>query len=167
MGDGRPFWRVIVQTATGSASQPLFEDIYGHYQQPGAWKVAPGAPQALQRLRSAGLKLAVVSNFDTRLRPLLQGLQLDHLFDALIISAEVGAEKPNRAIFHAALEALGVAADDAVHLGDDRRNDVWGARDAGILAWLWADDVHSFDEVADCVLAGQLPPMASSSSDAG
>jgi len=39
--------------------------------------------------------------------------------------------------------------EDAVHVGDDRRNDIWGARDAGCDAWLWGSDVHSFKEV-DC-----------------
>lgn len=34
-----------------------------------------------------------------------------------------------------------------MHVGDDRRNDIWGARDAGCDAWLWGSDVHSFKEV--------------------
>lgn len=41
-----------------------------------------------------------------------------------------------------------------LHVGDDRRNDVWGARDAGISAWLWGYDVRSWAEVADRVLLG-------------
>ena len=40
-------------------------------------------------LRNAGVKLAVVSNFDTRLRPLLQALNCDNWFDAVAVSAEV------------------------------------------------------------------------------
>jgi len=42
---------------------------------------------------------------------------------------------------------LDVKPEDAVHIGDDRRNDIWGARDAGCDAWLWGSDVHSFKEV--------------------
>lgn len=42
---------------------------------------------------------------------------------------------------------LGVSPEDALHIGDDRRNDIWGARDAGCDAWLWGSDVHSFKEV--------------------
>lgn len=37
--------------------------------------------------------------------------------------------------------------EEAVHVGDDRRNDIWGARDAGCDAWLWGSDVRSFKEV--------------------
>ena len=44
-------------------------------------------------------------------------------------------------------ELLGVKPEDVVHVGDDRRNDIWGARDAGCDALLWGSDVHSFKEV--------------------
>ncbi|CAL5396925.1 unnamed protein product [Camellia sinensis] len=71
-----------------------------------------------------------------------------HWFDAMAVSAEVEAEKPNPTIFLRACELLAVEPEDAVHVGDDRRNDIWGARDAGCDAWLWGSDVHSFKEVA-------------------
>lgn len=160
VGDGRPFWKYIVSHATGCDEHEMFEDIYHYYQRPEAWFVAPGAVTALQRLRLNGVKLAVVSNFDTRLRPLLRGLNVDHLFDTIVVSAEVGAEKPNPVIFEAAVSALGAAPEELVHVGDDRRNDIWGARDAGITAWLWGVDVASFDEVADKVLSGRGHPMS-------
>jgi Haloacid dehalogenase-like hydrolase len=59
----------------------------------------------------------------------------------------VAAEKPNPMIFLKACDFLGVKPEEAVHVGDDRRNDIWGARDAGCDAWLWGSDVHSFKEV--------------------
>ncbi len=65
--------------------------------------------------------MAVVSNFDTRLRDILEGLGVLDLFDAVVVSAEVGAEKPNPVIFEAACEQLGVRPEEAVHIGDDRR----------------------------------------------
>jgi FMN phosphatase YigB (HAD superfamily) len=42
-----------------------------------------------------------------------------------------------------------VKPEEAVHIGDDRRNDLWGARDAGCDAWLWGSDVYSFKEVSN------------------
>jgi phosphoglycolate phosphatase-like HAD superfamily hydrolase len=60
---------------------------------------------------------------------------------------QVAAEKPNPIIFLKACELLGVKPEEAVHVGDDRRNDIWGARDAGCDAWLWGSDVRSFKEV--------------------
>lgn len=55
-----------------------------------AWRlIDPNAGEAFAALRDAGVKIAVVSNFDTRLRPILEQLGCDHWFDALAISAEV------------------------------------------------------------------------------
>ena len=70
----------------------------------------------------AGIKLAVVSNFDTRLRAILQKLGLLSLFDSVIISAEVKAEKPNPVIFEQACAQLGVSPSQSLVLGDDRRS---------------------------------------------
>ena len=63
-----------------------------------------------------------MSNFDTRLRPILKELKLTDLFDSIVISAEVGVEKPNPEIFLLACEQLQVAPAEAVVLGDDRRS---------------------------------------------
>lgn len=64
-----------------------------------------------------------------------------------LLVLQVEAEKPNPTIFLKACELLGVNPEDAVHVGDDRRNDVWGARDAGCDAWLWGSEVTSFKQV--------------------
>uniref|UniRef100_A0A2P2IUH6 Haloacid dehalogenase-like hydrolase domain-containing protein 3 n=1 Tax=Rhizophora mucronata TaxID=61149 RepID=A0A2P2IUH6_RHIMU len=147
--DGRPFWQYIVSSSTGCSDLQYFEELYNYYTTEKAWHLCdPDAEKVFRAIKKAGVKLAVVSNFDTRLRPLLQALDCDHWFDAMAVSAEVAAEKPNPMIFLKACELLGVNPEDAVHVGDDRRNDIWGARDAGCDAWLWGSDVHSFKEVA-------------------
>ncbi|XP_074589267.1 putative hydrolase C7D4.05 [Curcuma longa] len=149
VNDGRPFWQFIVSASTGCSDMEYFEELYKYYTTEKAWHLCdPDAEHVFKALRKAGVKVAVVSNFDTRLRPLLQALKCDHWFDAVAVSAEVAAEKPNPIIFLKACEFLGVKPEDAVHVGDDRRNDIWGARDAGCDAWLWNSDVHSFKEVA-------------------
>ncbi|KAI9082031.1 hypothetical protein K1719_035956 [Acacia pycnantha] len=149
VNDGRPFWQYIVSYSTGCSDSQYFEELYYYYMTDKAWHLCdPEAEKVFQAIRKAGVKLAVVSNFDTRLRPLLKALNCDNWFDAVAVSAEVEAEKPNPTIFLKACELLGVKPEDAVHIGDDRRNDIWGARDAGCDAWLWGSDVHSFREVA-------------------
>lgn len=149
VNDGRPFWQHIVSSSTGCSDSQYFEELYNYYTTEKAWHLCdPNAERVFNALRTAGVKLAVVSNFDTRLRPVLRALNCDHWFDAVAVSAEVEAEKPNPTIFLKACELLGVNPEDAVHVGDDRRNDIWGARDAGCDAWLWGSDVNSFKEVA-------------------
>uniref|UniRef100_A0A803N5G2 Haloacid dehalogenase-like hydrolase domain-containing protein 3 n=1 Tax=Chenopodium quinoa TaxID=63459 RepID=A0A803N5G2_CHEQI len=146
--DGRPFWQYIVSSSTGCSNAQYFEELYNYFMTEKAWQLCdPNAGKVFQALRNAGVKVAVVSNFDTRLRPLLRALGCEHWFDAMAVSAEVAAEKPNPTIFLKACDLLGVKPEDAVHVGDDRRNDIWGARDAGCDAWLWGSEVHSFQEV--------------------
>jgi putative hydrolase of the HAD superfamily len=90
-----------------------------------------GAADACGRLRAAGLRLAVVSNWDVGLHEHLARLGLAELLDAVVTSAEAGAPKPARAIWELALERLGAGPAAAVHVGDSEA-DAEGARAAGL-----------------------------------
>lgn len=98
--------------------------------------VAERSAESLQKLRDAGLRLGVVSNSDGRVDQALQAAGLRKYFDVVIDSALVGVEKPDPRIFHAALEALGVAPEEALYVGDLYEVDVVGARAAGMDAVL-------------------------------
>lgn len=132
--DGRPFWRGVVQRATGCADPVYFEQLYAFYARADAWVVAPGARAVLRDLRARGVGLAVVSNWDTRLRPTLDALGLSTMVDVIACSGELGVQKPDPRIFHAACRTLGVSPGRAVHLGDSWESDVLGARAAGCRA---------------------------------
>lgn len=85
-----------------------------------------GALDALERLRSRGLVVGVVSNWDISLHERLAPLAL-----TVVTSAEAGARKPDSAVFRLALERLGVAADRTLHVGDTSADEK-GARAAGL-----------------------------------
>lgn len=95
-------------------------------------------PRVLEGLR-ARLKLGVCSNFShspTALR-VLQDAGLRHHLDAVTISETVGIRKPRPEIFRALLDELGVAPEEAVHVGDDLASDVEGAARLGMrTAWI-------------------------------
>lgn len=103
---------------------------------PAGWDVFPEVRVELTRLRQAGHPIALISNFDTPLRAILQGQGLLPFFDAVAISSELGVRKPQSAIFRWALDALGVQASDAIMVGDSVFSDVEGANAAGIAALL-------------------------------
>jgi putative hydrolase of the HAD superfamily len=92
------------------------------------------AREVLAELGELGIARVVVSNWDVSLRDVLVRTGLAPLLDGLAISAEVGAAKPDRAIFERALALAGVAAGEALHVGDTYDIDVAGARAAGIHA---------------------------------
>jgi putative hydrolase of the HAD superfamily len=91
----------------------------------------PGAAAACRALADAGLRLAVVSNWDVDLRVHLADLGLTAIVEAVITSAEAGAPKPDPAIFELALATLGVPPEDVVHIGDAAADEE-GARAAGV-----------------------------------
>jgi len=80
----------------------------------------------------------MVSNWDSRLLKLCEGLGIDRYFDFKVISAVFGAAKPDPKIFQEALRQADVRADEAVHVGDSLEDDVRGAHLVGIKT-LWLD----------------------------
>jgi HAD superfamily hydrolase (TIGR01509 family) len=99
-------------------------------------RVLPGVPEALARLRAAGLKRVVVSNSDGRLEALFRGAGLRDRVDHLLDSGLLGYEKPDPRIFREALRVSGARPDVTVHVGDFYEIDVVGARAAGLRAVL-------------------------------
>ncbi len=112
--------------------ESFFRDVDLAFRRRSAFYVFPDVIPALRAMRAAGLRLAVVSNWGWAAPELLQTLELAQHFEVLSISARVGYQKPHPAIFAHALELLGVDAGQAVHVGDDPKADVMGARRAGI-----------------------------------
>jgi len=111
----------------------------------------PDAAPALAELRSRGLRLVAVSNWDCSLPDVLERIGLRGQLDAVVTSAVVGASKPDARIFESALAAAGCAAAEALHVGDSREHDIEGARAAGIRALLidraGAGDLRSLGEL--------------------
>ena len=101
-----------------------------------AFEAYPDAAAALEELGGHGLRLIAASNWDCSLPRVLDGAGLGGLLDGVVSSAMVGARKPDRALFEAALALAGCSADEAVHVGDSLEHDVRGARAAGIRAVL-------------------------------
>lgn len=139
-GDGRAYWRPIVAEATGTDDEVLFETLYNWYAQPRAWWVDTEALRVLGALSRQGIRLGILSNWDTRLRSLYHRFALDRLFPYLLCSAEVEVAKPDPAIFHLACRVAGVSPREAVHVGDHPENDVAGASRAGMVGLLFDDD---------------------------
>lgn len=146
--DWRPFWRVVVHECTGSDDAELLDVLIDHFRLPAAWRVAVGAASCCERVRSHGMKVAVVSNWDHHLRPLLEQLGITAWVDALVISSEEQLEKPDPRIFLRACARLGVESHAAVHVGNDPHEDIVGATSAGCAALLIRRDIEDFDALA-------------------
>jgi putative hydrolase of the HAD superfamily len=109
-----------------------FEVLYRRFGDPEVWKFYDDVVAVLTDLRGRGLKIGVISNWDTRLKAISDGLGLTPLVDFLVISAEAGVRKPDPRIFRIALEKAGVRPEEAIHVGDLPEEDAEGARRAGV-----------------------------------
>jgi len=109
-----------------------FETLYRRFGSPDVWRFYDDVETVLRDLRARGLKIGVVSNWDTRLKSICDGLGLARLVDFIVISAEVGVRKPDPGIFRMALDRAGVRPEEAIHVGDLLEEDVEGARRAGV-----------------------------------
>jgi len=116
----------------------FFEHVFDVFADPGSWRLFPDVLPTLRHLRSLGLELGIVSNFDSRLFNVLRGLSIADLFDTITISSLAHAAKPSPKIFELALEQHAVEPGEAMHVGDSVRDDVEGATKAGLRAVLLA-----------------------------
>jgi putative hydrolase of the HAD superfamily len=114
----------------------FFEQVFQVFEDPRSWALFPETHAVLTRLREEGFELGIVSNFDSRLFPVMRGLGIDRLFDTVTIASLARAAKPAPKIFEIALEKHAVDPDEAMHVGDSVRDDVEGATKAGLTGVL-------------------------------
>ncbi len=140
-GGEREWWgeflrRVLARLDHPAPWEPVLAELFEAFADPALWHVFPEVGEVLATLSSAGLRLAVVSNWDSRLEALLGRLGLAGFFDATLVSALEGVEKPGAEIFRRAAARLAVAAGECVHVGDSPLDDYRGAESAGMRAVL-------------------------------
>lgn len=109
-----------------------FAELFAYFAQPDAWLLYPEADETLSALKSRGMILGVISNFDSRLLGILEGLGAARWFEHIFVSSRVGHAKPAPEIFQKALERHNLKARDALHVGDSEENDLVGATTAGL-----------------------------------
>jgi putative hydrolase of the HAD superfamily len=113
-----------------------FDEVFTGFDGAQHWVTYPETLGVLKELKSQGYELGIISNFDSRLFTVLRGLGLAELFETVTISSLAHAAKPAKAIFRLALEKHAVEPQEAFHVGDSLRDDVEGARGAGLHAVL-------------------------------
>jgi putative hydrolase of the HAD superfamily len=121
-------------------------------------RAAHDASATLETLRARGYRLAVVSNADGRVRGLLESAGLATLLEFVVDSAEVGVEKPDPRIFHAATERLALAPAACAYVGDIYEIDVVGAARAGLSGILVGEGPAPASVLRVARLSG-LPPL--------
>jgi putative hydrolase of the HAD superfamily len=114
----------------------FFDELFAYFAEPEAWSLYPEVMETLAALKQRGLHSSVISNFDSRLVPILNGLGIGPFFKQIFVSSRVGYAKPDPQIFHAALTHHGLKPEQSLHVGDSEINDLHGAHNAGLRSIL-------------------------------
>lgn len=149
----RAWWRRLVWDVFQEVQAPpalmegfdgFFDGLYERFAGPEDWRLYQDAIPTLDALSRKGIRLAVVSNWDSRLPRLLDAMGVADRFEFVITSAEAGVSKPHPGIFQCALARLHLDPSAVVHVGDSEEEDMAGAREAG----LWAVFVNRGNDAA-------------------
>ena len=116
--DDKGWWRDLVNQVIDRVApetkdldrDAFFEVAYSHFAEAGVWELYPDVIEVLEALRPR-FELAVVSNFDGRLRMILEQLGVSKFFSHVFLSSELGADKPDPLIYRRALKLSGLAPD--------------------------------------------------------
>jgi putative hydrolase of the HAD superfamily len=137
--DDKGWWRELVDRvldevapATGELDRDaFFEAAYSHFAEAGVWDLYPEVAEVFGQLHGR-FDLGVISNFDGRLRMILEHLGVSQFFSHVFLSSELGADKPDPEIYRRALQLSGAAPNETLHVGDDPARDWQGATAAGL-----------------------------------
>jgi putative hydrolase of the HAD superfamily len=137
--DDKHWWSELVDLVLDKVAPSLseldrdnfFEIAYEHFAEAGVWELYPEVPGVLQEL-TPRFQLAVISNFDGRLRFILQHLGISKFFGRIFVSSELGADKPDPEIYRRAVSLMKLHPNEVVHVGDDPQRDWEAATIAGL-----------------------------------
>jgi putative hydrolase of the HAD superfamily len=137
--DDKEWWRELVELIFADVAPAVneldrdnfFEIAYEHFAEAGVWQLYPDVMEVLETLRPR-FRLAVVSNFDGRLRMILEQLGISKFFSHVFVSSEIGADKPDPEIFRRAVGFMNLNANEVLHIGDDPERDWRAGEQAGL-----------------------------------
>lgn len=139
----RAWWRSLVEAVFDAAGvhdqfntrfNTFFDALYDRFESPEVWQVFDDVVPTLNALGTAGIRCAIVSNWDSRLPKLMSALGLADRFEFILTSAEAGYSKPHPAIFEEAVKRLALQPREVLNVGDGMEEDVHGAKAAGLHA---------------------------------
>jgi len=115
-----------------SSLRPFLARMYAVTQS--CWKVENDTQSTLQDLKGSGYRLGIISNAgdDWDVQILIDNAGIRPFFDYISTSAAVGIRKPHPKIFQLAFDAMRVAPNHSVMIGDTLGADILGAMNMGM-----------------------------------
>jgi HAD superfamily hydrolase (TIGR01662 family) len=131
---------IVNMGGDGPSTELAARDIYEEWAACHRFFLYDDVAPVMRELAAAGLRIGLISNTQRPLDEFASHFGLDGLIATAVSSAAHGFLKPHPAIFQSALDAIGVAAAEAVMVGDSVTHDIEGARQIGMRAVLLRRD---------------------------
>ena len=156
------YQQIVLDSAGIKADQELLAKVMkkaGELFKETTWTLFDDVLPTLKILKQQNFIIGLLTNIAKDMSSTCRKLGLEPYLDVIVTSEEAGADKPNPIIFQAALQRAGVDASEAVHVGDQYKMDVVGARGVGITPIL-IDRYNLYPEVRDCPRIRSLTELA-------
>ncbi len=156
------YQQIVLDSAGIKADQELLAKVMkkaGELFKETAWVLFDDVLPTLKTLKQQKFAIGLLTNLAKDMSSTCRNLGLEPYLDVIVTSEEAGADKPNPVIFQAALQRAGVDASEAIHVGDQYKIDVVGARGVGINPIL-IDRYNFYPEVRDCPRIRSLIELA-------
>lgn len=163
----RDWWYQVV-TKTLSPFEPItkfdayFDEVMKAFAKTGSFSIYPDVLPCLKALEKSGIRCVILSNWDSRVYEIIDGLGLRKYFEHIFVSSEIGYSKPNPRIFQHVLLKMELAPSEVLHVGDDLMADVMGAEQAGLeFRLIWREKKPSGSDVKTISSLTQIPELLS------
>ena len=148
-------WKWIVGEVVPDVEdlEQCFHELWDHFARPSSWKSFDDVNHSLRSLRQAGYRLAIASNFDSRLHSVCEGLLELEPIELRFVSSETGFRKPAAEFYETVISQCECPASKILMIGDDPKHDVAGPLESGMRAIL-------IDRRADQTVPGTIRSLS-------
>lgn len=138
----KEWWREVVRETFRDLGpfprfDSFFESVFDLFATDAAWVLEPGCRRVLDNLKLQGRNLGIISNFDSRIDPVLESLGIRQFFDLISVSSRSPHAKPEEAMFRTVIRQAGAEPGLCLHVGDHPEEDYDAGRAAGLHALLY------------------------------
>lgn len=135
--EAKEFWFEVVKASfdgiiSNGKIAELFEHLYYLFAKDNIWRCYPEVINTIKKLKGEGYTLGILSNWDTRLAPILKALGISELMDHVFISCDIGYEKPDSRAFSHALSNMKLSNQELLYVGNDYEEDYLPSKELGI-----------------------------------
>jgi 2-haloacid dehalogenase len=164
------WWKDLISLFAGKAGyaseipEIALAEIFSEFDSFSTWQIEPGFAKLEAFAKENRIGLGIISNWDIRLRGLLDKIGLLSKFEHVIISSEFGYEKPSPKIFLEGMRLSGREPTELIYVGDKTHLDYAPTQELGWSSFLLTPKkvkgyrcIKTLSDIINCCNKNVLP----------